>query len=542
MSSEYPSFFYSDKEYIILPGKEFLKSELINRINSLGYYPIKSDQPKYFYSKLYDEIIKEERNKILLLKKLEKDTNLYYEKNPNKLRKIPNGFVNNIRNIHFGDNEYSFEKIAHLQNGDLNIKGKNMKFLKNISEENKYKHPFINFINKEIKKFNDKYEIEKKKQSKRLNSSTSNIHDLNEYKKDKDKTNIHIRYSTSYTKNTLNMPKIFTEKQNFIPAHLLTNNNDINNKNIINDINEFNSFNEINNSSRKTNFTDNTNSSHFNYGNYQRQNRFFLSPPYVDTISNNINRNREEINSYNPLRSSFIYNSSNYSNNYSNNYPNNYSNNNNSDEKNIFMRLYNYFNNHIPDVSCNNYCNYDNFFSKLNNDLIRNIYILFLGLIVFLYFTRRDNKTGDKIKETVKTIVNPMEIIRSIFRFIFSLTKKIFKKLILDNILIILILGAIFFVIYLAKLKFDFEKLCKNIIDDIKNDLKASRRDKKGYKRIPERDMIKKYSEKYGINYAKFEKKYFPILEKMRKKDSLLKITQDKDEKGRIVYYWELNE
>ena len=206
------------------------------------------------------------------------------------------------------------------------------------------------------------------------------------------------------------------------------------------------------------------------------------------------------------------------------------------------MRLYDYFNSHIPDVSCNNYCNYDNFFSKLNNDLIRNIYILFLGLIVFLYFTRRDNKTGDKIKETVKTIVNPMEIIRSIFRFIFSLTKKIFKKLILNNILIILILGAIFFVIYLAKLKFDFEKLCKNIIDDIKNDLKTSRRDKKGYKRIPERDMIKKYSEKYGINYAKFEKKYFPILEKMRKKDSLLKITQDKDEKGRIVYYWELNE
>ena len=90
-------------------------------------------------------------------------------------------------------------------------------------------------------------------------------------------------------------------------------------------------------------------------------------------------------------------------------------------------------------------------------------------------------------------------------------------------------------VIYSLKQKLEFNKLCKQIIEDIKKDLE-NRMDKS----MSENDIVDIYSKKYNIDKNVFIKRYLKELYKIKKKDHSLKLSLNINNKGEKEYIWEL--
>ena len=90
--------------------------------------------------------------------------------------------------------------------------------------------------------------------------------------------------------------------------------------------------------------------------------------------------------------------------------------------------------------------------------------------------------------------------------------------------------------------KYNFKKKCKQIVEDIKKELRRKPMDNNGMRTISENEIISRYSQKYNIDRATFETRYLKYLNKLRSKDKSLKEHQNYNEQGKIMKYWFLNE
>ena len=174
--------------------------------------------------------------------------------------------------------------------------------------------------------------------------------------------------------------------------------------------------------------------------------------------------------------------------------------------------------------------------NKNNIELL--LYILFLiigGLLIYFVLKiifRVSNTLTEGVTQTVRIVTNPRRLFREL---IWGLIKSILMGILYEYIYITLPLAILSFVIYMLKQRREFNKLCKQIIEDIKKDL-----ENKMDKSISENEIIDKYSKKYNIDKNIFIKKYLKALRELRKKDHSLKLSQNNN-KGVTETFWELS-
>ena len=180
--------------------------------------------------------------------------------------------------------------------------------------------------------------------------------------------------------------------------------------------------------------------------------------------------------------------------------------------------------------------NTSNIENKSNIDLL--LYILFIilgGLLIYFVLKiifRVSNTLTEGVTQTVRIVTNPKKLFREL---IWGLIKAILMGILYEYIYVTLPLAVLSFVIYMLKKRREFNKLCKQIIEDIKKDL-----ENKMDKSMSENEIIDKYSQKYNIDKNIFIKKYLKALRELRKKDHLLKLSQNINSKGVTETIWEL--
>ena len=180
--------------------------------------------------------------------------------------------------------------------------------------------------------------------------------------------------------------------------------------------------------------------------------------------------------------------------------------------------------------------NTPNIENKSNIDLL--LYILFIilgGLLIYFVLKiifRVSNTLTEGVTQTVRIVTNPKKLFREL---IWGLIKAILMGILYEYIYVTLPLAILSFVIYMLKKRRKFNKLCKQIIEDIKKDL-----ENKMDKSVSENEIIDKYSQKYNIDKNIFIKKYLKALRELRKKDHSLKLSQNINSKGVTETIWEL--
>lgn len=140
--------------------------------------------------------------------------------------------------------------------------------------------------------------------------------------------------------------------------------------------------------------------------------------------------------------------------------------------------------------------------------------------LIFLYRMFSESINGF-FSSLFNTIIHPGEIISSTFGFLMRYWYMI-------PIVLIFIIVAI----SLFK-KYQLRKRCEEIIKKLVEDLS-----KQNDNKISEEDIYNRYVKGYGVSWKKFNKVYLPLLQKMRRKDSRLKIFSESIE-GKNIVFWE---
>ena len=182
-----------------------------------------------------------------------------------------------------------------------------------------------------------------------------------------------------------------------------------------------------------------------------------------------------------------------------------------------------------------------NFFNEKENrdtcfNILQFIIIAVILAMVIRYGIRCSHTIGEKVAETAKTITNPKLFIELIFEFI----KAIIVELFWNKILITVPLILLSLYVYQYRKNSQFEKICKDIIEDIKKYLRTAPLDRNGYRTITINEIINRYSQKYKIDRKTFVKKYLEKLKTLRKADHSLKESIVINEKGAPENGWEL--
>ena len=174
-----------------------------------------------------------------------------------------------------------------------------------------------------------------------------------------------------------------------------------------------------------------------------------------------------------------------------------------------------------------------NFFNEKENretcfNILQYIIIAVILSIIIRYGIRYSHTIGEKVADTAKTITDP----KFFFEIIVGLIKEIIVGLFLKKFYITIPLILLSLYIYHYKKKSQFEKVCKDIIEDIKKYLRTAPPDRNGNRTITRDEIINRYTRKYNIDRNIFIKKYLKELDSLRKKDHALKESNVINERG----------
>ena len=547
---KYDTFIYSGKKVVIRKGKDFSKNEIKSRLHQMNIDFDLSENSKTYFTNLYDEALYNNSNKIKIFDKLKSDTE--------RLGLLTNNqnYIHNNRRNFISDNEEAEEetiKNKKKEKGkkiiikDEIINDEQLNSIYNSNERNN-----INSFNKNTKSdFTNVLanQIRENKQNNRINAFEYNRQKYN---------NNEINYeedieNTPYQpyNNLRNRPQDYS---NFNNTNYNNKENNIqrrydNNKHYGNaNINQFQyETTEYNNSPTKKNERKKEfiiNDKNFNNLEKKLNDRFRNDYNNKRRLSNQYNDNYKQNNNYNNL------NKNERRSNYMEIYQENESENNNNsinipvnNNKNNLINRKRYRNYALEKINEENYLeeeeNLDNnpdIENKNNIELL--LYILFLiigGLLIYFVLKiifRVSNTLTEGVTQTVRIVTNPRRLFREL---IWGLIKSILMGILYEYIYITLPLAILSFVIYMLKQRREFNKLCKQIIEDIKKDL-----ENKMDKSISENEIIDKYSKKYNIDKNIFIKKYLKALRELRKKDHSLKLSQNNN-KGVTETFWELS-
>ena len=547
---KYDTFIYSGKKVVIRKGKDFSKNEIKSRLHQMNIDFDLSENSKTYFTNLYDEALYNNSNKIKIFDKLKSDTERL-----GILTNNQNYIQNNRRNF-ISDNEEAEEetiKNKKKEKGkkviikDEIINDEQLNSIYNSNERNN-----INSFNKNTKSdFTNVLanQIRENKQNNRINAFEYNRQKYNNneinYEEDIENTpyqpynNLRNRPQDYSNFNNTN----YNNKENNIQRRY-DNNKHYGNANINQFQYETTEYNNspINKNERKKELI--INDKNFNNLEKKLNDRFRNDYNNKRRLSNQYNDNYKQNNNYNNL------NKNERRNNNMEIYQENESENNNNsinipvnNNKNNLINRKRYRNYALEKINEENYLeeeeNLDNnpdIENKNNIELL--LYILFLiigGLLIYFVLKiifRVSNTLTEGVTQTVRIVTNPRRLFREL---IWGLIKSILMGILYEYIYITLPLAILSFVIYMLKQRREFNKLCKQIIEDIKKDL-----ENKMDKSISENEIIDKYSKKYNIDKNIFIKKYLKALRELRKKDHSLKLSQNNN-KGVTETFWELS-
>ena len=547
---KYDTFIYSGKKVVIRKGKDFSKNEIKSRLHQMNIDFDLSETSKTYFTNLYDEALYNNSNKIKIFDKLKSDTERL-----GLLTNNQNYIQNNRRNF-ISDNEEAEEetiKNKKKEKGkkviikDEIINDEQLNSIYNSNERNN-----INSFNKNTKSdFTNVLanQIRENKQNNRINAFEYNHQKYNNneinYEEDIENTpyqpynNLRNRPQDYSNFNNIN----YNNRENNIQRRY-DNNKHYGNANINQFLYETTEYNNspINKNERKKELI--INDKNFNNLEKKLNDRFRNDYDNKRRLSNQYNDNYKQKNNYNNL------NKNERRNNNMEIYQENESENNNNsinipvnNNKNNLINRKRYRNYALEKINEENYLeeeeNLDNnpdIENKNNIELL--LYILFLiigGLLIYFVLKiifRVSNTLTEGVTQTVRIVTNPRRLFREL---IWGLIKSILMGILYEYIYMTLPLAILSFVIYKLKQRREFNKLCKQIIEDIKKDL-----ENKMDKSISENEIIDKYSKKYNIDKNIFIKKYLKALRELRKKDHSLKLSQNNN-KGVTETFWELS-
>ena len=183
------------------------------------------------------------------------------------------------------------------------------------------------------------------------------------------------------------------------------------------------------------------------------------------------------------------------------------------------------------------------FNNKENRDFCFNILtIIIIGLLILVvisYGLRFSRSIADGTAKVFETVTNPR---RLFIDLIWGLIKAIIVGIFWKYAFYTISLAIFSFAGYIFMQKYNFKKICKEIIEDIKKELRRKPVDNNGMRTMSEKEIISRYVQKYNIDHNIFVKKYLKKLNELRKKQNSLKTCQTINENGVTMTYWYLNE
>ena len=523
------TFIYLGKKVKIYEGDYFVKNELKSRLHNMGIDFDSQKKEKNYFVKLYNKAIKSNANKIKIFDRLLKDTKGQEYADEIKQNSKRKSLETYNYSTNYNNDSPNYKEMNRIPD-NLLIKENKDKFLNNRNYRNN-SQGFATLLANQIKK-NDTpkkmnaFDYERNTiKNKEINFEQNMVND-DDYEQNynlRNKNNINYKYlyndfdnnniptksksPINYNQRNMNYEKYninqFNNEYNNKPyiQYDYDNNYIQNNRNFDKQIAQKNNYNN-NEANEKENIDKRRNRNLF-----QNKTNNILSQNYTENSRKRENNNNDisiQIND-NPKR----------------NYKNN-----NRNEKEINMLD----TNEIDDNSNNEF--------KEKMDLLLYI-ILLVSSACLLYFVFRaifhfGTAVTETVTETVRIVSSPRRLFRDL---IWGLIKSILLGIFYQYIHITLPMAIISLIIYKQKMKREFEKLCKQIIEDIKKDL-----EKKKDKSMSEVELIDYYSKKYNIDKKTFSKKYFKRLKELRKTDPSLKLSESINESGEIEILWELSQ
>ena len=209
-------------------------------------------------------------------------------------------------------------------------------------------------------------------------------------------------------------------------------------------------------------------------------------------------------------------------------------------------------NNNLPEQFTYNNYNYNNnepnepFFNK---ERLSNIYtllslILTMGMLgLFIYLISKYNLTIINFtKNGLNTITNPKKFFGEFLLGNLLSLLNILKQFVWKYLYQILFIELCIIILFFIKKRRDENIMLNEIFEDIKrrlNEIFHSNNEYSMIGGIPEKDIIKIYSDKYNISYDVFNKNYMPYLRDMRRNNINIKI-KEMNYKGenQLIWYW----
>jgi len=527
------TFNYKNHKLKILNGETFSLNQLKSRLHQMEIpFNINEKHKKSYYSQLYNQAIKNNNNKMKIIDLLISDS-IDDSNNPNLKRQLI-GEENNFPHI---------QKIPKI-NGD-SFK-KDFRCNQETNQKNPNLNNFTNMMNYNYNNNNIHYnDINNQNNPQRNINQNQNNYKPNGFpfntpvQKINENPNIHNNFNQNYLNQTTNQIKISDYHEN--------EDNNLNNQNKkSNNLLSFKNPSDVKMSSsiingqnlnyqnQKDNYPNKyTNEIFDKMNNINQQSNINLhNSIHMNNQNNyqNINNDNNEINTSKKIQNidsiqntnvSILDTQKNQFNN--NNIQSGYSNNNNS-----------YYYNNEPKKS---FFDFENIYSLL-------LTIFMIGLLgFFIYLISKYNlKIINFTKEGINTITNPKKFFGEFLLGNFLSLMKLIKEFSWKYLYQIIFLEIIIVIFIILKIHFEKKRILNEIFQDIQRRLNGIFNSHNEYSiigGIPEKDIIKYYSEKYNISYEVFNSNYMPLLREMRRNNINIKIKEmNYNGENQLIWYW----
>ena len=477
------------------------------------------------------------------------NNNMYNNNVQNQFNPQRNISNNNVNNDFKSHNTNRIGINNNLQNGN---EGNNIKINQNIHNQfhnlspNKDNINNYNNINTQYHKYTN-YQNNPNQNYYKTNNVSYNtpVQNINENQ------DIHHHLNQNNLNQTTNQLKNNNTDYNGNKANNIGNTNLINQNELPNVKLSFKNPNDVNISSS-------INGQNLNYQNQNDNNNNNSSNNYTTEIYNKMNNINQQTNMN-------LHNSINMNNQYNNQDGNDDVNEINTSQKiKDFDSIQNnavsildtqntklYNNHNLPNQYSYNNNNYNNEPNKpfFNEERLSNIYtllsvILTMGALgIFIYLISKYNlKIINFSKNGLNMISNPKKFFGEFILGNLLSLFNLLKKVVWDYLFFILFIGFLIVIFFVLKIKREKKIILNQIFEDIKrrlNEIFNSNNEYSMIGGIPEKDIIKIYSDKYNIPYSAFNDNFMPSLRNMRRDNINIKL-KEMNYKGenQLIWFW----